>query len=83
MEPKCHCRSQAKSLFVREFMQILWKYSERTQSASGVNNDYGTGEATKTDEFSEKFQMAFDPTPPHFQKIRLQLFSENARKKPF
>ena len=27
----------------------------------------GTGQATKTDEFSEKFQTAIDP-PPHFRK---------------
>ena len=25
---------------------------------------YGTGDATKTDEFSEKFQTAFEPSPP-------------------
>ena len=31
----------------------------------------GTGDANKTDEFSEKFQTAFDP-PSHFQKIILQ-----------
>ena len=35
----------------------------------------GTGHATKTDEFSEKVQTAFDP-PHHFQKIILQFFSE-------
>ena len=30
---------------------------------------------TKTDEFSEKFQTAFDPPPPtHFQKVILQFF---------
>ena len=27
----------------------------------------GTGDATKTDEFSEKFQTAFDLSPPHFR----------------
>ena len=32
----------------------------------------GKGGATKSDEFSEKFQMAFDP--PHFRKIILQFF---------
>ena len=32
---------------------------------------------SKTDEFSEKFQMAFDPPPPpHFRKVMLQIFSE-------
>ena len=29
--------------------------------------------ATKSDEFSEKFQMAFEP-PPHFRMIILQFF---------
>ena len=28
------------------------------------------------DEFSEKFQTAFDPPPPHFRKVVLQFFSE-------
>ena len=30
---------------------------------------------SKTDEFSEKFQTAFDP-PPHFRKIMLRICSE-------
>ena len=36
----------------------------------------GTGHATKSDEFSEKFQTAFDPPHPHphFWKIMLQFF---------
>ena len=33
----------------------------------------GTGQATKTDEFSEKFQTAFDRLP-HFRKIIFQFF---------
>ena len=37
----------------------------------------GKGPATKSDEFSEKFQTAFDPPPPHFRKIILQIFSPN------
>ena len=32
-------------------------------------------DTSKTDEFSEKFQTAFDP-PPHFRKIILQFFSK-------
>ena len=35
----------------------------------------GTNEDTKTDVFSEKFQMAFDP-PPRFRKIILQIFRQ-------
>ena len=33
-----------------------------------IGGNLGTNGHTKTDEFSEKFQMAFDP-PPHFRKI--------------
>ena len=31
---------------------------------------------SKTDEFSEKFQTAFGPPPPHFRKVMLHIFSE-------
>ena len=37
----------------------------------------GTGDATKTNEFSEKFQTAFAP-PPHFRKIMLQFLQKKA-----
>ena len=40
----------------------------------------GTGGATKTDEFSIKFQTAFAP-PPHFRKIILQIFNNFLLKK--
>ena len=37
----------------------------------------GKGGATKSDEFLEKFQTAFDPPPPpNFWKIILQIFYE-------
>ena len=36
--------------------------------------DLGKGPATKSDEFSEKFQTAFGPQPPHFRKTILQFF---------
>jgi len=42
----------------------------------------GTGDATKTDEFSVKFETAFAPDPPHFQKIILQFFRKIMLKKP-
>ena len=35
----------------------------------------GMDDPTKTDEFLEKFQTAFDPPPPHFRKIMLRFFS--------
>ena len=41
----------------------------------------GKGGATKSDEFSEKIQTAFD-LQPSFWKIILQFFSENVQKKP-
>ena len=40
---------------------------------SAPSTDLGKGPATKLDEFSGKFQTAFDP-PPHFWKIVLQIF---------
>ena len=45
----------------------------------------GTTEDTKTDIFSEKFQMAFDPPPsplPHFRKIILRFFQEYMTEEP-
>ena len=38
----------------------------------------GKGPATKSDEFSEKFQTAFDPPPPHCRKIMLQYFYDGS-----
>ena len=32
----------------------------------------GKGGAAKSDDFLEKFQTAFDPSPPNFRKIMLQ-----------
>ena len=34
----------------------------------------GMGPATKSDDFLEKFQTAFDPHPPHFWEIMFQIF---------
>ena len=41
-------------------------------------NDLGTGRATKMDEFSEKFQTAFDPS--QIRKIMLQICLKNVRR---
>ena len=44
------------------------------KSNMGINTYLlGKGPATKSDEFLEKFQTAFDP-PPHFWKNMLQIF---------
>ena len=40
----------------------------------------GTGDDTKMDEISEKFQTAFDPFY-HFRKIMLQIFYQLHAKK--
>ena len=42
-------------------------------SALTLSTPLGKGGATISDEFTEKFQTAFDP-PPHFWKIILQFF---------
>ena len=44
------------------------------RDASACENDLGTGHVTKSDEFSEKFQMTFDP-PPNFWKVILRFFA--------
>ena len=62
--------------------RVLWlNCQKRKQNITkkspifGPNSWLGTGDATKTDELSEKFQTAFDP--PHFRKIMLQYFSKS------
>ena len=46
-------------------------------------NDLGTGRATKMDEFSEKFQTAFD-LPPHIGKIMSQIcFEKRSKNAPY
>ena len=44
-------------------------------------NLLGTGQPTKTDEFSEKFQTAFDP-PPSFLENYVAIFFRKRPKKP-
>ena len=46
--------------------QRVWEYDDMVAIREG--------QATKSDDFSEKFQTAFDPPPPHFRKIILQNF---------
>ena len=47
-----------------------------------VNSGIGTGGGTKTDEFSEKFQRAFDPPSLIFGNLYCKSFSENPCVKP-
>ena len=46
------------------------------------NKGLGTGHVTKSDEFSEKFQTAFDP-PPHFRKVTLRFSRQNCDKSAY
>ena len=56
---------------------ILQKYCKTL-----VNNHLGTDGPTKTDEFSEKFQTAFDP-PPSFSENHITIFPEFMTEVPF
>ena len=52
----------------------LWSKSVGVGGVYGVDGyPLGTGDDSKMDEFSEKYQTAFDPSP-HFQKTMLQIF---------
>ena len=43
----------------------------------------GKDGVSKTDEFSEKFQTAYDPPPPHFRKIILRISRQNCDKSAY
>ena len=43
----------------------------------------GKDGVSETDEFSEKFQTAFDPPPPHFRKIMLRFSRQNCDKSAY
>ena len=43
----------------------------------------GKDAISKTDEFSEKFQTAFDPPPPHFREIMLRFSRQNCDKSAY
>ena len=55
---------------------IFWQ-SSIIDNLSKRRLHLGTGDDNRTDEFSEKFQTAFDPLP-NFREIMLQFFSEKA-----
>ena len=47
----------------------------QAQAQAQLEAQLGTPSPSKIDEFSEKFQTAFDPSPPpHFRKVILQFF---------
>ena len=67
------------NLEIRNILKVLFSCYRRVIITRMIF-PLGTGQATKTDEFSGKFQPAFDP--PHFPKIILQFFMENVQKSP-
>ena len=61
------------------YWRLDWCYS----SNSGSDESYqGTGKVNRSDEFSEKFQTAFDP-PPHFRKVTLRFSRLNCDKSAY
>ena len=48
--------------------------SQRHEIRKDPYTSLGTGDGTKTDEFSEKFQTAFDPQPPSFSENHIAVF---------
>ena len=76
-------RRMGKSIGPKVYHQgsLLLLYTVSHQSPKDKNSDAetigrikGTCGASKTDGFSEKFQTAFAPPPPHFRKIILRIF---------
>ena len=51
--------------------------------AKSVRFTLGTGKVNRSDEFSEKFQTAFDPPPPHFRKVTLRFSRQNCDKSAY
>ena len=48
-----------------------------------ISSNLDKGGATKSDEFLEKFQTAFDPAPLIFGKLYRNFFRKTSEKSPF
>ena len=68
-------RATRDSFFAFHFSLFTFHFSLFTFHFSLFTFHLGKDGPTKTDEFLEKFQTAFDPPPPHFRKIMLRFFS--------
>ena len=55
-------------------MTLLSDFSPSSKSQMLIVRIKGMPDTFNTDEFSEKFQTAFDPPPPHLRKIMLRIF---------
>ena len=65
-------------------VKVSFLFSQLVSSSSVwfVTSSLGKDGVSKTDEFSEKFQTAFDP-PPHFRKIILRFSRQNCDKSAY
>ena len=66
--------SQSKCIDPYDRFRLYWAHNQGGDNNSEQQFSLGKDPATKSDEFLEKFQTAFDPPPPHFWKIMLQIF---------
>ena len=59
-----------KCLYLRELEEMVREADNDNDGLINCQGDnhLGTGDVSKTDEFSEKFQTAFDPPPPSFSE---------------
>ena len=69
------CISELPIVYFYLFIFSRWRHTMLSWLPQ-VHSLQREADPSKTDEFSENFQTAFDPLPPHFRKIILQFFSE-------
>ena len=63
------------------YRMIRLSFLRLLSSFQNISDMLRTGDATKTDEFSEKFQTAFDPQPPTFSENHAANLSGKRPKK--
>ena len=73
--------SRAITSIVRDKMQARKHKSKSgavatSASQSSRSSPLGTSDASETDEFSDKFQTAFDPPPPSFSENHVAILSK-------
>ena len=74
-----------KCLYLRELEEMVREADNDNDGLINCQGDthLGTADVYKTDEFSEKFQTAFEPSPSSFSENMLQFYFFNFMlKKP-
>ena len=66
-----HPEAEDEEVLVLDRDKGQWELDLENHPLQCINN-LGTGDGTKTDEFSEKFQTPFDP--PSFSEYRIAIF---------